>query len=231
MYVGGEERVITMSAIMDVIDGNDSNRLASNQFIAGANRLAGAEAAEAATELPAREAPIPETPQPRTYNPSRMRVESPVNMVGGYEDRGISKLGSILESAMHSKIGIGLGIAAGIGATGLMFSNLTSADSITPESRPHNDETIQEHHQSGGGTARVEMNGEGLNGVRMKISGRSPGHINDQHIGSMANQALQSSGIQANLNIRSQDDTSSINQQWLQQQFSQLINTGYVGGS
>lgn len=239
LWIGKEKRRISMGAILDIMEGEDVHRISSNQTVAGINRLAGAEIAvapESLTNVTIEGGNVTQITPPDPHIPSgvsapKIEVEMP-SAYPRYEERGFSKLGSMLESVSHSKLGVGLGIGAAAVSGGLMLTNLTSADKITPESRPHNDETLQSANppMQIGGTARVEMNDSGLNGMKINVSGNAPGHVSNDQIGGMASQALQSAGLQANVNIRSQDDTTTVNRDWLEQQFTQLITTGHVGG-
>lgn len=166
--------------------------------------------------------------QPASSTSARQMLD--VNeMTPNYTERGASRIGSAISDAMSTKTGRGLAIAGAVGLGALMLTNLSSGDTLTPEGRPHNDEMVQSSNPSmrgAGQTARVEMNGSGYNGLKVSVSGQAPGSYSNDQIGALANGALQSAGIPATVNIRSQDDTSTLNQQWVQQQFAELINQG-----
>jgi hypothetical protein len=232
--------MVTAGMVLDVVEGKNNHRRNGNQTIAGLNNLVGVEPAAASMQIELPESEVSQIKMPRAYVPGNSTPELTVNRVTSeaapeYADRGISKLGSMLDGLMHSKIGVGIGAVAALGMGGLMLSNMSGADSVTPESRPHNDENIQSAHGSsngagmGRGSARVEQNGSGLNGMRVSVSGTAPGHLSNDQIGGMASQAV-GSGMGGNININSQDDTSSIDQKWLSERFTEMINTGYAGG-
>lgn len=237
---------VSLSETVDWLEGADPNLPQNHEALSELQGLLGIqrEVAQTEAEVLTESTTSSSTPPPFIHTPSSESLRrDPIIRAAEeiadeaateihYAPRGIHQLGSMLESLFHSKIGVGIGIAGAIGVGALMLSNLTSADSLTPESRPHNADDIQEHHPSHSNTptARVEMEGEGLNGLRISVRGQSPGHLDNDQIGELAQQALQHSGINGNINIRSQDDTTTIDQQWLQQQFAQLINNGYVNG-
>lgn len=231
---GGVNGTYTDAQILDAIGGEGRNRPDANPVLQSLSRLNNTEVDVSYLYDAEAERPVYGNPPnagvatPAPSAPAGHTGQSVNEMRPNYSERGAGRIGSAINDALGSKYGKGAAIAGAVGLGALMLTNLTRADSLSPESRPHNDETIHSSNPgaAAGQSARVEMNGSGYNGLRVSVSGQGPGHYSNEQIGALTNGALQSSGISTNVNIRSQDDTSVMDQQWVQQQFTELINNG-----
>lgn len=137
---------------------------------------------------------------------------------------------------MPSKGVMGL-IAAGAGAAYLV-SQWTRGDSVTPESRPQLNEapdTSGNYQQPapqgpppapqpnmGGGKTYLQPN----EGVSVNIQAKNRNGVSQEQMDAAIQQAMGNSG--ASVTVQHHDDTSSINNEWLREKFSQLLDNGFV---
>lgn len=75
---------------------------------------------------------------------------------------------------------------------------------------------------SGGSTYLAE----GQGGVAVQVHAKNKNGVSQEAIGNAVNGAL--AGQNPNVNVNHYDDTSSINSEWLQQKFSELLSRGYI---
>ena len=78
-------------------------------------------------------------------------------------------------------------------------------------------------------TARVIENGSGYQRVNISIDGNAMTGLTNEEIANLvSNEVQRQSGLNMNININSQDDRTSMDRTWLQQQFASVLNSGYA---
>lgn len=78
-------------------------------------------------------------------------------------------------------------------------------------------------------TARVSPMGAGYDKVSINVSASSMNGMTNEEIANViAGEVQRQSGVSMNINIKSEDNTTNIDRQWLQQQFSNALNTGWT---
>ena len=78
-------------------------------------------------------------------------------------------------------------------------------------------------------TARVSPMGAGYDKMNINITASSMnGMTNEEIAGAIAEEVQRQSGLSMNINIKSEDNTANIDRQWLQQQFSNVLQTGWT---
>jgi hypothetical protein len=155
-----------------------------------------------------------------------------------YAERGLGRIGAELHDFIHSQTGKATGIIGAAALGGLFLFNAMGGGgpSMLPENRAsHPDNDLQTHHAGSEmpqqqQTTRLESNEGAMNGLRVQVRGRSPGHLTSHDIGGMAGDAVMNAGIPTKVNVRAQDDTSTIDRSWLTNQFASVMSNGYTNG-
>jgi hypothetical protein len=153
-----------------------------------------------------------------------------------YAERGLGRIAAELHDFMHSQTGKATGIIGAAALGGLFLYNAMGGGgpSMLPENRPsHPDNDLQAHHAGSAmppqqHTTRLESNEGTMNGLRVQVRGRSPGHLSPHDIGGMTGDAISNAGIPTQVNVRAQDDTSTIDRSWLTNQFANVLSNGYT---
>lgn len=147
-------------------------------------------------------------------------------------EAGLEQTGGFLRKSGGKALGIGALALAGAFLVGNMITDpgtwkRPNGDSPNPDG-DYLDAPKMEAPQA---PARVEDHGSGLDGMRIRVKGKAPGHMSNEQIGSMVGDGVRGSvPHQTNVNVSSRDDTSKVDHNWLKQTYTEFMKNGYVNG-
>lgn len=170
--------------------------------------------------------------EPFIHKPPTHLIDDAFEEVAQQTEKQIVKQGvnaHVLSDVFSGRFKVGLGIGAGLGLMAMLSQATTSVDEVVNENRGNMQYGDDEIPLQQPYVARVEENDTLPHGLQVRVTGRSSSVDHDM-LGSLASEALYKTGFQGQINIRTTDDRSSLDKQWLQQQFASLINNGYIGG-
>lgn len=146
---------------------------------------------------------------------------------------------SIFSEIDAGKIG-GIGVAA-LGATWLIGSVLSRPKpkeqlETRPDQAPSSDGTYVDPSIYAGAPpgaeppiARLLERGKGYEKIRVRVSAKSINGLTNEEIAALISQEIQrQTNINMNISITSKDDRTTIDRNWLQEQFANLLNNGYA---
>jgi len=144
----------------------------------------------------------------------------------------------------------GTGLVAAVGAGAYAVSHFLRDDPITPESMPQHNEApdVTGNYESKGykverqrqqeekarrpqGNKRVNTDSnqayvQNNQGKNIKIKGS--GNVDTERVSSLIQQEMERSGRSGEINLNINDNTSEINNQWMQEKVAAAMNDGYV---
>ena len=162
--------------------------------------------------------------------------------VGGIRTYGddISKTAKSVFSEIDGGKIAGIGLAA-MGATWLVGSVLSGPKpkeqlETRPDQAPSSDGTYVDPSIYAGAppgaeppVARLIERGKGYEKIRVKVSAKSMNGLTNEEIAALISQEIQKqTNINMNISITSRDDRTTIDKNWLQEQFANLLNNGYT---
>lgn len=184
----------------------------------------------------------------RIINEKFTQKSSSKRMFTSFEETNISTAADTVKAARSvvgdafSNIGPGLGIGAAVVGGFALASSFLADPTVDREveqgkedQAPSSDGTYVNPAIYAGAppgaappVARLSPIGSGYEQMKININASSMSGLTNEDVAQLVSQEIQKqSGMNMNINITSQDDRTSIDREWLQQQFSQVLNSGY----
>lgn len=168
------------------------------------------------------------------------------NVYKSIKPTGAKKMASIMDSMgnisglgdMTSKLGTAGLVIGGAWLVGSMMGTPTTKRNIQaapPDQAPSSDgEYINPDIYAGAPlgagppTARLVQNGTGYQRMKININGNAMNGMSNEEIAGIVSQEIQAqTGIPMNINVTSKDDRTTIDKQWIEDQFTRAMETGF----